>query len=124
VKGKDKGNPNAKDSSGGDTTKIEENGWLKGKKEHDKITMGFSTHCTLPGSSILAEQAIVEIMGNEPSTEKIIYSSIRTYMGSTRDSRKSQMPQEQDKGTVMSPSTQAGPQYTRGNISFSLWNIL
>jgi hypothetical protein len=52
VKGKDQGNPDVEDSSGGNTSKGEENAWLKGNKELEEITTEPSTHSTLPGSTI------------------------------------------------------------------------
>jgi hypothetical protein len=56
---------------------------LKGNKELEEITTDPSTHSPLPGSSIPTKNAVVEIMGNAPSMEKIRYLSIRTEMGST-----------------------------------------
>jgi hypothetical protein len=86
MKGKDQGNPYIEDSSGGDTTKREENAWLKGNKELEEITMEPLAHSTLLGSTIPTKNTSVEITGNAPSIEKIIDSSIRIGMGSTRDS--------------------------------------
>jgi hypothetical protein len=70
----------------------------KGSKELEKIITRPATHSTLTDSSILAENTVVDIRGNAPSTDKIGDSSVRTKLGSTKDVGKYQITQEHVEG--------------------------